>query len=336
MRHWHATGLGVEVTLKLLLMGTGEFARPTFRALVEGPHQVVGLVTQPDRGGAGQHDHCHPLESIKSECIARGIAVLQPETVNSPESIAAISDLSPDLAVVAAYGQILRPELIAVPRLGAVNLHASLLPRHRGATPIHHAILSGDTRTGVSLFQIEPAVDTGPVLGMVEVEMSMTETTGELHDRLSELAVGLAGSVVDALDAGTAVPLVQDDSRATVAPRLRKSDAEIDWSGDAASIDRHVRAMRPWPNPFTFLHQGQQAARRLIVHAVEAGPDCSGASVGEVIVGEGIEGLVVGCGGGTVRILRLQPEGRRAMDSGEFLRGTGSLESARVGPISDD
>jgi len=320
--------------LKLLLMGTGEFARPTFAALADGPHRVVGLVTQPDRSGSGQHDHRHPLEAIKSMCTQRGVPVLQPARVNTAEAVEEISRLAPDLAVVAAYGQILRPELIEVPRLGAINLHASLLPRHRGATPIHHAILAGDTRTGVSVFQIEPAVDTGPVLGMVDTPIEPGETTGELHDRLAELAVGLAIDAIDALEGGTTSPLAQDESHASAAPRLSKADAEIDWSGDSAAIDRHVRAMLPWPNPFTFLHLANQPPRRLIIQSVEAGPQCEGVGAGEVVVGEDIEGLVIGCGGGTVRVRRLQPEGRRSMESGEFLRGMGGLEGARLGPNS--
>ena len=166
------------MTLKLLLMGTGEFAVPAFAALADGPHEVVGLVTQPDRGGPGHHAHRHPLELIKSACLEQGVPVLQPPKVNAADAIAAIAALAPDLAVVAAYGQILRPELIGVPRLGAINLHASLLPRHRGATPIHHAILAGDTQTGVSVFQIEPAVDTGPLLGVVRTEIGPCETPG--------------------------------------------------------------------------------------------------------------------------------------------------------------
>lgn len=321
------------MTLKLLLMGTGEFAVPAFAALADGSHRVVGLVTQPDRGGPGHHDHRHPLESIKSTCDRQGIPVLQPSDVNAAGSIESIAALAPDLAVVAAYGQILRPELIGVPRLGAINLHASLLPRHRGATPIHHAILAGDAQTGISVFQIEPAVDTGPLLGMVRTEIGPGETTGGLHDRLSELAVSLATEVVDRLDAGTSSPLVQDDDGATLAPRLNKADAAIDWSVDAAAIDRHVRAMQPWPNPFTFLHGDESGPRRLIIQSVEPGPDVDGVEPGEVVVGEGIEGLVVGCGGGTVRVLGLQPEGRRMMDADEFLRGTGRIEGMGLGPV---
>jgi len=321
------------VTLKLLLMGTGEFAVPAFAALADGPHQVVGLVTQPDRGGPGHHDHRHPLELIKSACLEQGVPVLQPPKVNDADAIAAIAALAPDLAVVAAYGQILRPELIGVPRLGAINLHASLLPRHRGATPIHHAILAGDTQTGVSVFQIEPAVDTGPLLGVVRTEIGPRETTGGLHDRLSELAVGLASQVVDGLDAGTVNPLVQDEDGATPAPRLKKADAAIDWSADAVAVDRHVRAMQPWPNPFTFLHGGGSEPRRLIVQSVETGPNLEGVESGEVVAGSGVEGLLVGCGGGTVRVLELQPEGRRVMDADEFLRGIGRLEGLRLGPV---
>ena len=223
-----------EVPLKLLLLGTGDFARPAFAALADGPHGIVGLVTQPDRSGAGHHNHPHPM---KDEFLGRGVPVLQPPDVNSPETLDRLVALDADLAVVAAYGQILRPELLSIPRLGAINLHASLLPRHRGATPIQHAILAGDSRTGVSIFQIEPAVDTGPLLGTVCTTISDDETSGELHDRLAQLAVDLAVDVVEQLASGTTRPLQQDDSLATRAPRLVKSDAAIDWSCDATTLD---------------------------------------------------------------------------------------------------
>ncbi len=317
--------------LKLLLLGTGDFARPAFAALADGPHGIVGLVTQPDRSGTGHHNHPHPM---KDEFLGRGVPVLQPPDVNSPETLDRLVALDADLAVVAAYGQILRPELLSIPRLGAINLHASLLPRHRGATPIQHAILAGDSRTGVSIFQIEPAVDTGPLLGTVCTTISDDETSGELHDRLAQLAVDLAVDVVEQLASGTTRPLQQDDSLATRAPRLVKSDAEIDWSCDATTLDRHVRAMQPWPNPFTFLHTADAPPRRLIILAVETGPLLDDIPAGTVVSGSDQDGLVVGCGGGTVRVTRLQPEGRRSMEAETFLRGTVLDPATRLGPRS--
>lgn len=316
--------------LKLLLLGTGEFARPAFAALADGPHEIVGLVTQPDRGGPGHHNHPHP---VKEEFLERGVPVLQPTDVNTPETLDRLATLDADLAVVAAYGQILRPELLTTLRLGAVNLHASLLPRHRGATPIHHAILAGDTRTGVSIFQIEPTVDTGPLLGTVCTTIADNETTGELHDRLAKLAAGLAVDVVERLASGTTQPLDQDDSLATRAPRLTKSDAAIDWSCDAATLDRHVRAMQPWPNPFTFLHATDAPPRRLIILAVEAGPRLDDIPPGTIVTDDDHDGLVIGCGGGTVRVTRLQPEGRRLMEAETFLRGTVLGPGAHLGPL---
>tara|TARA_B100000029_G_scaffold502634_1_gene578219 strand:+ start:1036 stop:2019 length:984 start_codon:yes stop_codon:yes gene_type:complete len=326
------------VTLKLLLMGTGEFAVPAFEALLAGPHEVVGLVTQPDRSGPGHHDHRHPLETIKAVCVDRGLPVLQPTNVNLEESIESIAVLEPDLAVVAAYGQILKPGVIGLPRLGAFNLHASLLPRHRGATPIHHAILAGDSETGVTAFLIAPEVDSGPILGSVRRSISPSDTTGTLHDALAEDAAGLAVDVVDlAARTGFGNTLQsQDDANATLAPRLKKADAEIDWSVDGVSIDRHIRAMRPWPNPFTHLHIEGQKSKRLIVCQVEPCPGSRQETVkrvaGDIVSADPASGLLVACGDGLVRVLRVQPAGRREMDSDEFLRGAGEIAGGRLGP----
>ena len=317
------------MTLKLVLMGTGEFAAPTFSALAEGGHEVVALVTQPSRSGPGHHDHANAL---KEEFLARNIPVWQPADASAPESLDLLAAAEADLFVVAAYGQILKPGLLALPRLGAINVHASLLPRHRGASPIHHAILAGDDETGITIFRIEPRVDTGPVLGRVTTRIGTRETSGDLHDRLALLAVDLAETVVDELAEGTARPQVQDEVLATRAPRLKKADAAVDWSVDAAAIDRRIRAMQPWPNPFTFLHSADEPPRRLIVVDVAAGPpDVSGPP--GLVLQAGESGIVVGCGDGSAVITRLQPEGRRVMDAGEFLRGTVVHNGDRMGPI---
>ena len=318
------------MSLKLVLMGTGEFAGPTFTALSEGSHEVAALVTQPSRSGPGHHDHANPL---KEEFLNRDIPVWQPIEASAPGSLEQLAALEADLFVVAAYGQILKPELLALPRLGAINVHASLLPRHRGASPIHHAILAGDEETGITIFQIEPRGDTGPVLGSTATRIGPRETSGELHDRLALLAVDLAVTVIDGLADGTARPQVQDDVLATRAPRLKKSDAAIDWSVHAAAIDRRVRAMQPWPKPFTFLHSTDQPPRRLILVDVVAGPSDVSGEPG-LILETGESGLVVRCADGSAVITRLQPEGRRVMDVGEFLRGTEVREGDRLGPFN--
>lgn len=317
------------MALKLLLVGTGTFALPTFRVLCDGPHDVLGLVTQPDRHGPGQHRHRHP---VKEELTGRGLAVYQPADVNAAESIELLDELGADLCVVAAYGQILSPEFLQVPSLGAINLHASLLPRHRGASPIHHAILAGDAETGVSVFQIEPRVDTGPVLGSVSTPILPRETSGELEQRLSELAAELTSRVLDELVDGRIVPLHQDESQATRAPRLTKADGAIDWDCEPAEVDRQVRAMQPWPRAFTFLLSSDSPPRRLIVIEVEPGDreTAHDGDPGRIVIAEAGR-LVVNARGGTVRLLTVQPEGRRAMSAEEFLRGAAIAKGDRLG-----
>jgi methionyl-tRNA formyltransferase len=187
------------VPLRLIMMGTGTFALPTFQALIESAHEVVALVTQPDRVGRGHHHHPHPM---KDAALEAGIPVLQPEKVNRPEVLEQLTSFGPDLFVVAAYGQILSPDLLEIPRLGAVNVHGSLLPKYRGAAPIQYAIWHGETETGLTLFQLEPKLDAGPILGMVKTPIGPKETAGELHDRLAAIAPPLTLEVLRGLETG--------------------------------------------------------------------------------------------------------------------------------------
>lgn len=305
------------MSLRLVMLGTGQFALPTFLRLDESNHEVVALFTQPDRTGHGHHRHSQPMKEM---ALPHGTPIFQPENVNTSESLAQLRKLDADLFVVAAYGQILSEDLLKIPRRGAVNVHASLLPRHRGAAPVQYAILRGDDETGVTIFRIEPRLDAGPILGVVRTAIGDTETSGQLEARLAELAAPLTLDVVDRISAGIVEETPQDASQVTRAPRIRKALGAIDWSGSARDIERHVRAMQPWPNAFTFLRQPDGKALRLIVLAAQACESDSGGEPAGIVVADGGR-LVVSTGEGGIDILRLRPEGKGDMTAAEFLRG---------------
>ncbi|MBT4864936.1 MAG: methionyl-tRNA formyltransferase [Planctomycetaceae bacterium] len=305
------------MSLRLVMMGTGEFALPTFRGLYESQHEVVALYTQPDRTGRGHHHHVNPMKLTAEE---HGTPVFQPQSVNTETALADLRKLEADLYVVAAYGQILSAELLEIPRFGAVNLHASLLPRHRGAAPVQYSILTGDAETGVTIFQIDPRLDAGPVLGVVSTPIGSEETAGELESRLAELTVPLARSVIDQIDSGTVEKSLQDASQVTRAPRFKKNFGAMDWTRSAVEIERHIRAMQPWPKAFTFLCRPEHPAIRLIV--ISARP-CESPDVetpGQITVAEG-ERLIVNTGQGGLELLTLRPEGKGDMAAAEFLHG---------------
>ncbi len=305
------------MSLRLVLMGSGRFALPTFLSLFESDHEVVGLFTQPDRTGRGHHRHAHPL---KEEAVARGTPVFQPENVNKPDPLTRLRELNADLCVVAAYGQILSEQLIEIPKFGAINLHASLLPKFRGAAPVHYAILNGETETGVTIFQIEPKLDAGPVLSVVKTPIGPKETTGELEIRLAELAAPLTQKIIDQIETGTVEQIPQHLAEVTRAPRLKKSAGAIDWTRSGVEIERHVRAMQPWPGPFTFLVQVGRQPTRLIVLDVQPTDINASSDPGRIVIAEG-QRLIVRTGEGCVEITRLRPEGKREMTADEFLRG---------------
>jgi methionyl-tRNA formyltransferase len=314
------------------MMGTGAFALPAFRGLLDSPHDVVGLVTQPDRTGRGHHHHVNPL---KDSAIAAAVPVLQPEKASSPESLDALRALGADLYVVAAYGQILSTKLLQLPRLGAINLHGSLLPKYRGAAPIQYALWNGETRTGVTIFQIVRELDAGPILGRVETEIGPQETCGELHDRLAALAVPLMLRILERIEQGRAAAELQDAGLATFAPRIPKQAGGIDWTQPAERIGWHVRAMQPWPMPFTFLHRPGSAPLRMIVPEVRPVSDASArsrAATPGVIIPSPSGRLFVATGDGVLEIVQIQPSGKRAMGVADFLHGHPLGEGARFGP----
>ncbi len=313
------------MTLRIVFMGTGNLAQPSFLALLDSPHQVVGLVTQPDRSGRGHHQHVNPLKVAAAE---RGLTVLQPDSIKTPEALADLQALHADLFVVAAYGQMLSPAVLAIPPRGTINIHASLLPKYRGATPIHAAILNGDAESGVTIIEIEPKMDAGPMLGRVITPIDPTETTGQLEQRLAALAVPLTLRVIDEIIAGTVSRELQDPTQVTRVRKLAKPDGRIDWQHSAEQVARHVRGMQPWPGSFTELHQLDKLLLRLQILAVEVlAPDHDERAASSEPTAPGTitslvdYQLVVSCGAAAVKILSLQPDGKRPMTTADFLRG---------------
>jgi methionyl-tRNA formyltransferase len=305
-------------SLRIAMLGTGDFAVPTFRELLDSRHAVVGLVTQPERIGRGHHQHA--VSEIKRAAMDRGVPVHQPENVNLPDGLAMLRSLNAELFVVAAYGQILSDELLTIPPLGAINVHASLLPKYRGAAPINYAIWRGETETGVSIIQIQPRLDAGPILAVAKTPIGPRETAGELEVRLAELGSEPTLRVIDQLLTGTLSPIPQDPGQVTRAPKLKKLQGLIDWNQSAAQIDCHVRALQPWPNACTFVHSGTKKPQRVIVLEVEQRSTTATAAPGHVLASESGR-LLVQTGTTPVEILRLQPDGKRGMAAAEFLRG---------------
>jgi methionyl-tRNA formyltransferase len=305
------------------MLGTGAFALPTFRGLLDSDHAVVGLITQPDKTGVGHHQHRNPLKELALE---RGLPVFQPEKASAAESLEVLASWQADLYVVAAYGQILSTKLLNTPRLGAINVHASILPKYRGASPIQHAVWHGEAETGITIFQIVRELDAGAVLTIERTPIGADETSGELEERLAQLAVPVLLRVVDQLDTGTAAPQEQDHSQSTYARRLSKSDGQIDWRRTAAQIDCHVRAMQPWPKAFSFWERPQGAPLRVIVSRVNVIADEStitdnNETAPGTILAAPPGRLIVKARQDAVSIEQLQPEGKRVMPIAEFLKG---------------
>jgi methionyl-tRNA formyltransferase len=324
------------VPLQLVMFGSGEFALPTFRALVGSCHHVAALVTQPDRSGRGHHRH---VNVMKAAALAAGIEVWQPGRANSPDSLARLESYRGDIFVVAAYGQILSASLLALPRLGAINLHASLLPRYRGAAPVQYAVWNGETHTGVTIFQIVSQLDAGPILSSVETEIGREETAGELELRLAELAAPLTLQTLDELDRGGTRPTPQDPSLVTLAPKITKHHGLIDWAQDSSRVVCQIRAMQPWPMAYAFLRRGQQPPLRVLVLSARIPSDTMPgswelASPGDIVPSDPRK-LMVRTGTGVLEIMRLQPAGKRAMSAAEFLRGYPLTLADRFGNLTE-
>jgi len=310
--------------VRIVFLGSGAFAIPCLDALATAGHDVAALVTQPDRQkGRGQALSPPPLKPVAA---ARGIPVLQPRRVREPDAQEALRALSPELQVVVAYGQILPASVIAIARRGTVNVHASLLPKLRGAAPIQWAIATGETETGVTTMMIDEGLDTGPILLQRATNILPEETAAQLEPRLARLGAHLLLETVEGLESGVLRPTPQDESRATLAPLLKKEDGRIDWSRPATVIARRVRGFNPWPGAFT-VHAGRGLK---VLSARESSEDIAGlpGTVGRISA----EGLLVVCGEGSHLLLtEVQPESRRAMPAAAFAAGARLRPGDRLG-----
>ncbi len=300
---------------RVLYMGTAELACPPLVALHASPvADVVGVVTQPDRPG-GRKLKSRP-SFVKQCALDLGLPVIQPQTLRTPEAIEQLAAFEPDLFVVTAFGQILPQSALDLPQYGALNVHVSLLPRHRGAAPIQWAILEGDTETGVTLMRMDAGLDTGDIISTVKTKITEGDTAQTLHDRLAQMgAVLLTESLPGYLD-GTRKPVLQDDTRSTYARKILKQDGQIDWTESAETIFRKLRALTPWPGIFTYL----PTDKLRLVKIQSANISITEGIAGEVL-SAGEDGILIGCGKQSLNLLQLQREGGRSLSSGDFLNG---------------
>lgn len=297
----------------IVFFGTPQFAVPSLEHLIASRHTVGGVVTQPDRPrGRGQRVVETPVKAV---ALQHGIPVLQPDRLRDPAVLETLSQWAPDLGVVVAYGKLIPAELLRLPRFGMINVHASLLPKYRGASPVHRAIMDGERETGVTIMQVVEALDAGDMLARETRPIGPDETSDAVERDLAAMGARLLLAVVDRLEAGTVSPEKQDDARSTYAPRLRKEEGLVDWSLPAQQIHDRVRGLYPWPHAFTYLD-----GARLILLQTKVAESAAEAPPGEV-VDASKDAIHVATGQGVLAIEKLQPEGRRPMTAREFLAG---------------
>jgi methionyl-tRNA formyltransferase len=304
----------VERGLRIVYFGTPGFAVPTLRALLESRHTVVTLVSQPDRArGRGQHVTPTPTKGVALEAK---VPVLQPVKLREEAFLATVAGLEADLGVVAAYGRILPDALLRIPRLGMINVHGSLLPKYRGAAPVHRAVIGGESITGITIMRVVTQLDAGPMLATATRPIGRDDTSVDVERDLAEIGARLLLDVVDRLSQGPIVETPQDDRLATFAPKLEKTDSPIDWALPARDIHNRVRGLQPWPMASTTI-----GGSRVLIHRTHVSEHTSHAQGGTIVDANG-DALSVAAGDGTVlQVLVIQPEGRRAMTAREFLSG---------------
>lgn len=306
---------------RIVFAGTPDFSVPPLRALLASPHQVVGVYSQPDRP-AGRGRKLTP-SPVKEVAVDAGIPVFQPVNFKDPAAVAELAALDADLMVVVAYGLLLPRSVLDAPRIGCVNIHASVLPRWRGAAPIQRAVLAGDAVSGVTIMRMEEGLDTGPMYLIEEVELADDETGGSLHDRLSVLGAEALMKALPGILDGTLVPQPQDDAQACYAKKLDKSEAVIDWTRPAADIERQVRAFNPWPVAQTLFEDANLRIWR--GYAIKG----MGGAPGTVMNADR-HGIDVATGDGLLRITELQLPGKRAMAARDFINAN-SIQGTVLG-----
>jgi len=312
---------------RIVFFGTPRFALPSLQTLIMRGQNPVAVITQPDRRvGRGQHVQVSPVKDV---ALRAGLHILQPEKVRAPDFLEQFRALEPDLAVVAAYGQIFSRSLLDIPRLGFINVHSSLLPAYRGAAPINWAIINGEQISGVTIMQVDVAMDSGPVVLQQTEPIGPDDTAAALHDRLAVLGGKLLGQALDQLAGPGWQPVAQQHELATFAPMLSKADGLIDWSQPATVIYNRLRGMTPWPDCFTRLE-----GRILKIHTAVVRDAFSGSAAPGTVLQAEEEGITVATGGGALVILEVQLEGKKKMCTVDFLKGTGMQPGTVLGKES--
>lgn len=299
--------------LRIVFMGTPSIAVPTLEALIEGPHEVIGVFCQPDKQkGRGKKV---AMPETKIVAVEHNIPVYQPVSLRNEESEALLKELNPDLVIVIAYGKILPPWLIRLPRLGCINLHASLLPKYRGAAPIQYAVWHEEKVTGMTIMQMDDGLDTGDMLKTAEIAVDELETSGTLFERLAQLGGSMINDTLEELLAGELTPVKQDDSQATVTGKITKDMGLIDWKEPAHALAARIRAFNPSPGCYSFID-----GKRLKFHLARAVPSSTEAKPGTVIA-VNKQTFIVATGEGAIEVLEVQPDNKKRMVSGDFIRG---------------
>ena len=299
--------------MRIVFMGTPDFSVPALTALVEAGHDVIAVVTQPDKPkGRGKLVHMPP---VKEKALEYGIPVYQPVKARDPEFVSLLKEMKPDAMVVAAFGQLLPKTILDIPKYGCVNIHASLLPKYRGAAPIQFAVINGESVSGITTMMMAPTLDTGDILDQESVALDEKETGGSLHDKLSAIGGRLIIKTLKKLEDGTAVRTVQDEEKMTYYGMLKKSMGDIDWNQDAASIERLIRGLNPWPSAYT-----SWEGKTIKLWEADALEKEYEGTCGQVVK-TGKDCLYVKTGKGTLAVKELQLQGKKRMDTGAFLRG---------------
>jgi methionyl-tRNA formyltransferase len=311
--------------MRIAFMGTPVFAARLLEAVAAAGHQIAAVYTQPQKPrGRGQSVRPTPVQEAAERL---GLPVRAPKSMRAPEEIEAFAALNLDAAVVVAYGQILKAGVLEAPRLGCFNVHASLLPRWRGAAPIQRAIMAGDTVTGVQVMRMSEGLDEGPVLSTARVAIEADDTAGTLHDKLMAAAAGLLPETLAAIAAGTAVETAQNDEGLTYARKITTEEARIDWARPAVEVDRMIRGLSPFPGAWFEMPTAKGSVRvKALLSRLGLGPQSNTAAPGEALDGA----LLIACGEGAVRLLRLQREGRTAQDAADFVRGLQAAADLRL------
>ncbi len=310
--------------MRIVFIGTPEFAIPSLQNLIESDEEIIAVITQPDRPKGRSRKIAPP--PVKELALRHNLFLLQPEDANSHQTIAALRQLKPDLIAVVAYGQILSSKILEIPRCGCINVHASLLPKYRGAAPIQWAIIKGEKTTGVTTMLMDEGMDTGDILLQKSISIEDSDTAATLHDKLAVIGGNLLIETITGLKKGKLVPIPQDNSKASYAPMLTKEDGKIDWTGTAEDIHNRIRGTYPWPGAYTFFN-----GKRVKILGSEVWDTKKHGDTPGRVWGILKDGFIVECGKGRLLITQIQPSGRKAMRTSDFVNGYNVTEGCILG-----